>query len=332
MTKSKYTLSYKPETLLEIEKHCFSETRTEVGGFLVGVIDGTKIEVTHVLTAKHTVAQMTQLTFTHKTWDTAFAELGKIDKEAKLIGWFHSHPNFGVFLSDHDKFIQSQFFGNDGQVTIVVDPIRGRSGWFVSDDKQIEILKEEGDTKTPKIGESKSDAAKNIEAQLATVSSGSEITWGRVVGISALFSLLGMMGGYLLGGAGGGSNEQIGSLERKITQIEFDLSEALARLDSIKPKATNTPAPKPAASKSSGTVKKPSSSTDNKSANKSGKPSTASGTSSGSTKGGSTSGGTSSGKSGGTTSGGTTSGGTTTGGASGTTSGGSSDTSGGSNG
>ena len=228
--------------MLEIENHCFSETRTEVGGFLVGTISGTNLEVTHVLRAKHTVAQMTQLTFTHKTWDTVFAELSKIDKDAKLIGWYHSHPNFGVFLSDHDKFIQSQFFGNDGQITIVVDPIRGRSGWFVSNDKQIEVLQEERDTKTEKLGGS--DIVENIQNQAALVASTSDLTWGRVVGVAAVFSVMSMIGGYLLGGTSGNSNSQIATLERQLAILSGQIQELSSRVDGVSPKVV-APTPKP---------------------------------------------------------------------------------------
>ena len=196
-----------------------------------------------MLRAKHTVAQMTQLTFTHKTWDTVFAELAKIDKDAKLIGWYHSHPNFGVFLSDHDKFIQSQFFGNDGQVTIVVDPIRGRSGWFVSNDKQIEVLQEERDTKTEKLGSS--DVVENIQTQAAMASS-NELTWGKVVGISSIFSLVSMVGGFVLSGAGDSSNSQIASLERTVSVLAAQVQDLTARLDLVNPNAT-VPTPKPKA-------------------------------------------------------------------------------------
>lgn len=46
------------------------------------------------------------------------------------MGWYHSHPGFGLFLSDYDAFIQQNFFGAPGQVALVVDPVEGCLGWF----------------------------------------------------------------------------------------------------------------------------------------------------------------------------------------------------------
>ena len=46
------------------------------------------------------------------------------------MGWYHTHPDFGVFLSSHDLFIHRHFFGQPLQVAYVVDPIRQTRGFF----------------------------------------------------------------------------------------------------------------------------------------------------------------------------------------------------------
>jgi proteasome lid subunit RPN8/RPN11 len=129
---SKIEIECSQELLNKLEEHCFSETKVEVGGFLIGKILENKTTVSRIVPAKHTVSKSTQLTFTHKTWDAILEEIKKSGTDDVLIGWYHSHPNFGVFLSDHDQFIQNNFFKEDGKVTIVVDPIRGLRGWFYS--------------------------------------------------------------------------------------------------------------------------------------------------------------------------------------------------------
>ena len=47
-----------------------------------------------------------------------------------IVGWYHSHPNFGIFLSDRDCFIQEHFFNGPGQIAYVVDPVNGVEGVF----------------------------------------------------------------------------------------------------------------------------------------------------------------------------------------------------------
>ena len=46
------------------------------------------------------------------------------------MGWYHTHPNFGIFLSHHDLFIHHNFFAQPLQVAYVVDPINQTRGFF----------------------------------------------------------------------------------------------------------------------------------------------------------------------------------------------------------
>jgi proteasome lid subunit RPN8/RPN11 len=222
MNKINFEIICSEELLKKIEEHCFSQTRTEVGGFLIGEIKDGKSIVTHVIKAKHTVAQMTQLTFTHKTWDAAFAERDKIAAGSELIGWFHSHPNFGVFLSDHDKFIQTQFFAQDGKVTIVVDPIKGKRGWFISQDKEVIPYAKEEDTTLEKLGLSETDSEVNMMA-ISGSNNNSGVSIAKVMVVAALFSIFSMLGGFLLANTANNSANQIANIEREISAIKYIL-------------------------------------------------------------------------------------------------------------
>jgi hypothetical protein len=46
------------------------------------------------------------------------------------VGWYHSHPSFGIFLSEHDLFIHRNFFSGPAQIAVVVDPINCTEGVF----------------------------------------------------------------------------------------------------------------------------------------------------------------------------------------------------------
>ena len=260
MTEKKFEIVCPPELMKKIEDHCFSAVDVEVGGFLVGRVEDGKSIVTHVLKAKNTSAQSTQLTFTNKTWETAWSEISAISKDAKLVGWFHSHPNFGVFLSDYDKFIQNQFFHEDGMITIVVDPIRGKRGWFISIDKEVRPYAPEEDTSREKLGESKKDADANIDAIIErSRESKGGISTGRTIAIAALFSVFSLIGGYSL------TSLQLVDYKGQIERLQGEVSFLKGELDAAQnvnptPEPTNTGAPAPtststASSKSSTSTK-----------------------------------------------------------------------------
>ena len=48
----------------------------------------------------------------------------------RIVGWYHSHPGFGVFLSEHDTFIHQNFFSSPDQVAWVYDPHTDEEGCF----------------------------------------------------------------------------------------------------------------------------------------------------------------------------------------------------------
>jgi proteasome lid subunit RPN8/RPN11 len=222
--QKKFEIVCTDELMNKIEEQCFSSTKTEVGGFLVGTIADGKSTVTHVLKAKHIANTQSQLTFTNKTWETAHAEMGEIGADAELIGWFHSHPNFGIFLSDYDKFIQNEFFYKDGMITIVVDPINGKRGWFISISKDVRPYAEEEDTKMEKLSGVKDKSTspdKGIELKSATQSSG--ISVGRTIAIAGIFSLFSLFGSFAISGGQSGSIDQKG-LQSQIDSLRFKVA------------------------------------------------------------------------------------------------------------
>src|SRR5262249_25492218 len=70
------------------------------------------------------------VTFTQDTWEHIYKIKDKDYPGQKIVGWYHSHPGFGVFLSEHDLFIHQQFFFNTQQVAWVYDPHTDEEGCF----------------------------------------------------------------------------------------------------------------------------------------------------------------------------------------------------------
>lgn len=118
----------------EIHKFTKNKTTNESGGVLVGtVIDEfgkTNIVISGFVEAKFCEATPTTLKFTHETWEYVHKEIERKHNGKKIVGWIHTHPDFGIFLSEYDKFIQQNFFSEEHQIAYVVDPIQHIEGFY----------------------------------------------------------------------------------------------------------------------------------------------------------------------------------------------------------
>lgn len=118
----------------EIHKFTKNKTTNESGGMLVGTIieefGKTNIIISGFVEAKFCEATPTTLKFTHETWEFVHKEIEKKHKGKKIVGWIHTHPDFGIFLSEYDKFIHQNFFSEAYQVAYVVDPIQDIEGFY----------------------------------------------------------------------------------------------------------------------------------------------------------------------------------------------------------
>ena len=129
----------------QIHKFTQNKTTNESGGVLVGnVVEAcgkVNILVYGFVEAKYCEATPTTLTFTHETWSFVHKEMDKKFPGQKIVGWIHTHPNFGIFLSEYDKFIQENFFKEEHQIAYVVDPIQHIEGFYFWVNGKIERCK-----------------------------------------------------------------------------------------------------------------------------------------------------------------------------------------------
>jgi proteasome lid subunit RPN8/RPN11/LysM repeat protein len=174
-----------------IEAHAFSDTRTEVGGILVGTLDDGGARILAALPALKAVSGQTNVTFTHEVWDEVLPVIDRDYPGQHIVGWYHTHPGFGLFLSEYDMFIHRNFFTDHRMLALVVDPLAGELGWFGWDGDEV-ILQERHPTSRPALqpvgaGDTPSGAATTRQRRPAAL-----------VGVPAIV-LLGAIGGYLLG-------------------------------------------------------------------------------------------------------------------------------------
>lgn len=112
-----------------------ADSSVEVGGVMIGKVcrdkGGPYIRVETTIDALHAEEKGTELTFTHATWDHIHSEMDTRHKGQRIVGWYHTHPGFGVFLSDRDQFIHQSFFNLPYQIALVYDPKSREHGVFV---------------------------------------------------------------------------------------------------------------------------------------------------------------------------------------------------------
>ncbi|SIO64845.1 Proteasome lid subunit RPN8/RPN11, contains Jab1/MPN metalloenzyme (JAMM) motif [Singulisphaera sp. GP187] len=132
------------ETADLIERHALRDTSVELGGILLGkeCLDEKTglpfVMVTRSLEAKHYENTQASFTYTHDSWEEITRERDRLHPDLDIVGWYHTHPDFGIFLSSHDQFIHRHFFAQPLQVAYVVDPIRQTRGFFQWRDGELE--------------------------------------------------------------------------------------------------------------------------------------------------------------------------------------------------
>jgi len=129
-SNSQPTLVVDSEVVRQIRQHARSSSKTEVCGVLIGQDRDHRIEVAACIEGQNAEEAGAHVTFTQDTWEHIYAVKDQKYPDKRIVGWYHSHPGFGVFLSDHDTFIHKNFFSSPGQVAWVFDPHSDEEGCF----------------------------------------------------------------------------------------------------------------------------------------------------------------------------------------------------------
>lgn len=123
-----------PEVHRGTWEHAKQDVSFEICGVLVGRWgkddNGPYAVVTDYIQCDTAASKSAEVTFTHESWSQINQEMDSKFSDQRIVGWYHSHPDFGIFLSDRDCFIHEHFFENPGQVAYVIDPVRNTEGMF----------------------------------------------------------------------------------------------------------------------------------------------------------------------------------------------------------
>ncbi|GAB1545291.1 hypothetical protein NUACC21_79670 [Scytonema sp. NUACC21] len=127
----------------KLMKHLSFDPNNETGGILVGqayFCQETQTRYTEIvgsIPAPYTVGNRVHFKFTPECWQ----EILRIQKQdfsnTTIVGWYHSHPGHGIFLSGTDLNTQRLSFKQIWQVATVYDPIQHKIGYFYGENGRI---------------------------------------------------------------------------------------------------------------------------------------------------------------------------------------------------
>jgi proteasome lid subunit RPN8/RPN11 len=129
-----------------IHLHGAANPQREVVGILLGSVSedsvGTyRVDIAGIVKSDSAPGNQTQAQFTHEVW-LQLVESAKRDyPNQKVVGWYHTHPGFGAFMSDDDVNSHRLAFSHPWHVAAVCDPIKNELCFFGWDGSEIKAIK-----------------------------------------------------------------------------------------------------------------------------------------------------------------------------------------------
>jgi len=113
----------------DLVAHCEAqaETRVEAMGFLAGGVfswKGRSYTVIRDAVTTSLDASAISVRFDRDGFPELFSNLDQLGYDYLLVGWYHSHPGYGCFMSETDLQTQGSSFSEAYHVALVVDPVR----------------------------------------------------------------------------------------------------------------------------------------------------------------------------------------------------------------
>jgi 26S proteasome regulatory subunit N11 len=133
-----FNVYIKEGVLKRILEHCRTGGELEVFGYLVGEIFNWKNQLYIVIedelfikesgdSQKYTIKQLEG--FSGK-FQQMLKEIRRKKDNFLILGWWHSHPDYGCFLSKTDTTTTNYFFSEPYHVALVCDHIRNDFAFF----------------------------------------------------------------------------------------------------------------------------------------------------------------------------------------------------------
>ncbi len=121
------------DVLVSVTRHALEGLPNEVIGFLLGnryTWKGTTfVHITASIMGK-SVASETSVAFAQDSLAEVAESIRRDHPDKEIVGWYHSHPGYGCFLSPTDLTSHKLCFTMPHHVALVVDPLRKEAAFF----------------------------------------------------------------------------------------------------------------------------------------------------------------------------------------------------------
>jgi proteasome lid subunit RPN8/RPN11 len=130
------------------------DTSREHGGILTGeACKGPSgqfyVLIKDAIAATDSQGSSTHLQFRAESWKPVWDHLHS-NPSVQILGWYHTHPGLGVFLSGTDLRTQRLYFGSPWNIAVVIDPIARKIGYFFGEEgKRVKFFKKLADKADP---------------------------------------------------------------------------------------------------------------------------------------------------------------------------------------
>lgn len=117
-----------------IAAHSYSNLDYELGGALLGRAFQANGQVFVLIKAAIPASTAdhgpVHFTFTADAWSQLHRDRAESYPDLDIVGWFHTHPDLGVFYSSDDVVVHSAAFTQPWHVGMVIDPVRKETSFF----------------------------------------------------------------------------------------------------------------------------------------------------------------------------------------------------------
>ena len=114
-----------------MERHAAQGAHEEIGGFLLGrpcIMDNARVTWVMKAVPGNCISTSGHVVIESSTYDRAWNEMEQ--DGFIIVGWYHTHPGMGIFLSGTDVNTMSLHYQKPYQIAIVIDPINRNHGVF----------------------------------------------------------------------------------------------------------------------------------------------------------------------------------------------------------
>lgn len=114
--------------LQKLRAYASSDLGYELGGVLVGTLGKASrrlfVQIENFVPATKGISRRASFEFTNEAQREIHEIVDAQYKHLKILGWFHTHPGYGIFLSSADQFIDDNYFSEKYHIAVVLDPTK----------------------------------------------------------------------------------------------------------------------------------------------------------------------------------------------------------------